>query len=877
MAVSLKKLFGQDPKAEPLPAELRSLLAQMQRERIAFEALTTGARESAQQLTQLTQPIADTQKTVSELQTRIKALERLVPVLATLDAQTEAVSKVQLRTETQLGHVSEDATRLRTEIEELRGTLDAALALKDDLAGFLELGGGFKALRIDADNLAAQLRDFAQGFERVRERQEEIRRAGDAAASRLDTFEERQQQVQGGVAATETRAAALERSLEHVEQVAAEVAHTKQQFATLKSLADYVTQKISALEQQREVVDRVSGQAEQLSDLMREIDQKIRKHEESAKGLGELEAKVNALQARHGEMLDRSAQVTAHQEEVTQADQGLRNRLAALREEVQRTVKRFESENQGIDAVSQRILDLRGALTDMEVRFRSLDDASKSIADVRSRTDALVSQIGGIAENIGQLETQAERVSAVQADAERLGQTVEDMTQRVARLEKAQPSVAAALEDFTSLKGTHEAIKGVLEQVRVTESEIARVREAEAGTKAWLASVTQSVDALRGELVAVEEMKPTVELVRSEADRLSQSMALIESRRRLVDDLDRRLSDLASLGSQLEERSRGLLARMDAADDRFKALALHAEEAERIEKVVPAAVAAVERAEYRMAAVEAAVQALEGRSQNLEGLAERTRALGQELVLRQAALDQAAEHLEQASRLREEAATAAQQLEDRTRELTGALASAGGRASELTSTLDELDSRAGTLRFAQKRMAQFEERLAKWEAAEQQLMRGLEQVAQRQATVDALQADLHRLFEVSERTVDDVRSIAAAKEEVTRTRATLETVLGLVGHAHDAADGLEHRKRQVERAEERLARVEALLVDIQSSLETLHGQKAFLDQVVEKAGALEFHAKQAEALINTLREERDITDRVRAAVAQMRQENVAPQ
>src|SRR2546425_2723960 len=41
------------------------------------------------------QPIVDAQKTVSELQTRVKALERLVPVLATLDEQTEAVSRVQ--------------------------------------------------------------------------------------------------------------------------------------------------------------------------------------------------------------------------------------------------------------------------------------------------------------------------------------------------------------------------------------------------------------------------------------------------------------------------------------------------------------------------------------------------------------------------------------------------------------------------------------------------------------------------------------------------------------------------------------------------------------------------------------------------------------
>jgi DNA repair exonuclease SbcCD ATPase subunit len=869
------KLFGHDTTAEQLPAELRSILAQMQRERVAFEALTNAARESAQNLTQLTQPITDAQKTVSELQTRVKALERLVPVLATLDEQTEAVSKVQRRTETQLTHTSDDAKRLRGDIEALRGTMEEALALKNELAGFLELGGGFKALRMDADKLTAEVRDVSQGFDRVRERQEELRRTSEGVATRLGAFEERQQQVQGGVATTESRVAALGQTLKELTQAASDAAQTKRQLTTLKALADAVTQKVAALEQQREVVERATGQVSHLHDLMREVEAKIRKHEDSAKGLGELETRVQALKALHGDVLRHAEEIDAHHDAAKRADEELRGRLAALRDEVQRTVKRFELENQGLDAVGQRILDLRGGLTDMEARFRTLDEASRTIADVRSRADGVAAQLNGVGETIAQLETQAERVGAVEANATRLGATVDDMTQRVAKLEKAKPVVEAVMQDVASLKGTHEAVKDALERVQGAESEMARVREGHAGTKAWLTSATESISALRGELAAVEEMKPTVEVVRAEADRLSQSMAQIEARRQLVEGLNTRLSELASLGTQLEERSRGLLARLDGADERFQAVAAHADEAARIEKVVPAAVAAVERAERRAADVDAAVASLEARAQSLEGLSERTRALGQELELRQGALDKATEHLERASQVREQAAATAQQLEDRAGELTGALASAGGRLTELTATLDDLDTRAGSLRFAQKRMAQFEERLAKWEALESHLNRALEQVTQRQGTLDALQADMHRLFEVAERTVDDVRSIAAAKEDVTQTRAMLENVLGLVSHVHDAANGLDHRKRQVEQAEERLGRVEGLLGDIQSSFEALHGQKALLDRVIEQAGSLEFHTKQAEALIATLREERDITDKVRAAVAELRQERGA--
>jgi DNA repair exonuclease SbcCD ATPase subunit len=427
------------------------------------------------------------------------------------------------------------------------------------------------------------------------------------------------------------------------------------------------------------------------------------------------------------------------------------------------------------------------------------------------------------------------------------------MTQRVARLEKSQPGVEQALRDFASLKGTHEAVKDATERMQVTETEIARVREAQAGTKQWLAGVTASVDALRGDLAAVEELKPTVESVRGEADRLSQSLGQIESRRQLVDQLATQLSDLAATGSQLEERTRGLSVRMEATDGQLQALTAHADEAARIEKLVPAMIGAVERAERRLADLDGGLQSLEARARGLEGLAEQTRALGQELELRQAALTSATEHLARASELRAEAASIAQQLEDRAGQLNGALATATGRTASLTETLDDLEGRAGNLRFVQKRMAQFEEQFAKWHGTEAQLSRALEQAAQRQTSVDALQADLYRLFEVAERTVEHVRAIAGAKEQVTQTRAMLENVLELVGSAQETAAGLDQRKRQIEQAEGRLARVEGLLADTESTLQTLHGQKAFLDQVIEKAGTLEFYAKQAEGLISMLR------------------------
>src|SRR5947207_6334032 len=367
-------IFGRETTPEQLPAELRAILADMKRERVAFENLTTTASESGQHLSQLMQPLTEAQKVIAELQSRIKSLERLVPVLATLDEQTENVSKSQRRTETQLTQNADNAKQLRTEIDELRGVLEQALALKNEVAGFLELGGGFKALRMDADTLSGAVRELTQGFDQVRARQEELRKTSEAVATRFSAFEDRQHDAQRSVAETESRAATVGQTLKELTHAAAEAAQTKRQLTTLKALADGVTQKVAALEQQRDVVDRATGEVAKLHELMGEVDAKIRRHESSAKGLGELESKVGELKDMHTEVLERSTEITANHVAVKQADEELRARLAALRDDVQRAVKRFELENQGLDAVGQRILDLRSGLTAMEGRFKLLEE-----------------------------------------------------------------------------------------------------------------------------------------------------------------------------------------------------------------------------------------------------------------------------------------------------------------------------------------------------------------------------------------------------------------------------------------------------------------------------------------------------------------------
>jgi chromosome segregation ATPase len=242
-----------------------------------------------------------------------------------------------------------------------------------------------------------------------------------------------------------------------------------------------------------------------------------------------------------------------------------------------------------------------------------------------------------------------------------------------------------------------------------------------------------------------------------------------------------------------------------------------------------------------------------------------------ELEQRQGALEQAATQLEQASALRREAAGLLQNLKEQTNKLSTSLASTEKRADRVTKTSEQLAERSNDLRLAEKRMSQFEAQVSKWETAELQLKDTLEKVTARQATIEALQADIRHMFEVAERTVEDIRAIESAHQQVADGRTALDTVLEQMKSVDATVGDLKEKKQQIEQAEKRLSRAEAMLRDIHSTFEALQAQKAFADQLLETAGSLTFQSKQAEALIETLRKERQVTDKILAAVDTVRE------
>ena len=867
----LKKMLGNNNSKE-LSDDVRAVLAEMREERERFERLLASSQGATERLAAVDEPISrletmldETTARLVEVTQRLDALSAIGERVDAMDAKAQAMAEGQAMAESHLTTVVEDADRIRAVFEELAQKTDMAEGLRGRLEQFLEIEKPFTLLKGEGDAIRAQIEGTTDQLGRLREQHDRLMDAHKLATSKMEALDRRREELSRDLTDKERRVLEVERAVKEMDGVRQGIADGKRQVGGLKSLVDSLTQKTSALEAQREAVDRALAQADQLERAIAQLETGTSRQLENEKNLALLQDRVKELTGLHESVLERSAEIGALQAESAGRINAIHDDLEIARSEAKNAVERFDFESKGLESTSHRVADLRTALNDFEGRFRGLREASETVRDLSARTAGLVPTVEDLRDQVARIEEDRTRLDGMRRDLDEAVRTTHALRDDVARVVEGRPSVDAALAEFERLAGSAALVKDTIEQAKGAHAEIGRMLASHSETRSWLLDVDRKLSDLKSRFATLDTVVPGLERVERQASRVHESIQSIESRRDFLEDLHARLAECTSVGAGIDERSKALVERMDVAEERFVRFAGHAEEADRLAATIADVNSGVSAAAETARLTREAVDAIEARCAAIDTLAAGTRSLKEELDRRQAALDTAARDLERATALREEAAAAAEALGEASAHLDKALASAGKRATSLDATASDLERRAATFATVDRRIADFEQRLAKWEVADQQVNRTLEQIAARQGTIQSLEADLDRMFALAESTCEHVRTITTAQRETTESRALLDDVRGRLETITTLAGSLDEREMKIVRAEERLARAEGFLDDVRAGMETLSGQRALVDQAVEKVSALRFLLKQADAMIEGLRDERKMTDDVRDA------------
>jgi chromosome segregation ATPase len=868
------KFGNSSARDKELTEEMRAVLAEMKSEREKFERLIDSSATAVERLTALEAPIVKAAGDVDEVVSRLDATERRFDAVGALAGQVGGLEeKIQFLVAghedamTQITSAVTDAHEVRTVFEELKLKVDLAEDLRTRLDAFLEVEKPFKLLLDEAQDIRGQIDSTTEQLGRLREQHDRLMDTHKTATQKMEALDRRRDELSRDLTDKERRVVAVEHIVKEMDAIRQTVNDTKRSMGTLKTLTDSVAQKTSAVEAQRDAVDRALAQADALEREMRQLDAAVRQQQDNEKSLAALADQVAVLQTLHQDVLDRSTEIQDVQRQSTEQTGAIRDAMGAARDEVKNAVERLEFEARGLESVSHRVADLRSALTEFEGRFRELTNSAETVRELTAQTRILEPQIAALREDAAKIDGDVQQLNALRHGLTQAEETATNLADRLAQAEQTRPAVEAALRDVEKLSGTHATVKDAIERARLAHGELERMIVSQSETRSWLLETERALGDLRTRVGTLDAELPRLSVVESQAQRIHESISSLETRRAFLDELHSGLAEVTALSGTLDERGQELRARMDSAEQRFLHLAEQAEEADRLAHTIANVQTSVHDAERRGDAVSKAIESIEKRTESVEALADATRTLREEIAQRKTALDEAAKDLERASKLRREAAQTAEELGGLAEKLDASLATAQERSTKLDTTASQLESRTKQLKSVDGRLTRFEQKLAQWDVTEQQVSRALEQIASRQSTVQAVQADLDRMIAMSETTSENVRAITSAHRELAESRALLNDVSVRLSEIRDVADGLDARERQMAKAEERLARAEGFLDDVRSSLETLQGNKALVDQAVERVGSLRVLLKHADAMIEGLRDERKMTTDVQDAMS----------
>ncbi len=768
-----------------------------------------------------------------------------------------------------------DLADLEGRLSGMRSDIERLATAHQETAEFLGPSGMMAKLRDQSENLRRQLAEYGGQIVRVREDQSDIRSSQERALSKYDEVRSHLDGLNEEIGKATARLSSVEVTMRDLSKAEELASRTERHLNALWALSDHVTQKSAALEMQREVVDRAEAQLRNLTDIQQSLRTQLQKAQEQVKEIKKGHSNLEKLRSLNSEVSGRTAELHAEQARIDKGSEELREQLTGLQEEVRLGAERFRLESGGLEAIGQRIVDLRGGATHLEGRFQVLDSSVARITEASDQADVLAARLATLSSGLAQMGEQVERVEGMRGGMERAEDIAVEVANRLERIEAKKADIDEAMRDLTSLRGAREEVRDSLEQLRGARADIERLQVGNAETSAWLSTVQDSIREIRVKIASLGGLTENVERMRQNADRVMSAASSLDARSDTLAVLETRMTELQRIGTQLAERTSNLLSSLDDVDHRFKKVAERADEADRVSGVIGSVTAKVEQAERRMGVVGEGVQLVTHRAEAMEVMSKRVDVIATEIEQRQQALDSATEQLERVAGLRSEATEVVQSLEDRLRALSAELQKAEAQSAKVGTHAERLEARVGSLRFAEKRLTQFEEKLARLDQTEQELARSLGTLEARQEMVNVVKEDLQQLFRMAEQTLEDVGAIAAARDEVEEARGVLDVVLGKTEQMDQLMGTIQGHQQQIEAAETRLTQAQALLMDIRAGLQTLGSQKAVVDHVIEQSGQLAFEVKEAEALLDSLRREREMTQRIHDAVKELRDDDSA--
>jgi DNA repair exonuclease SbcCD ATPase subunit len=884
MALFRKLMNGGEAVA--VAEDLDTQIARAHDVRQTLEALVALAQAHLTRIPEVNASMEEGERRAVDLVQRLDTLASRVSDFEHIRRQTETfdtrVVALEERVEQALAR-ERQLDEHRSAIEEMvslaKNAGDTLERLKHESAAFIELEGRLPGLRTEFQPLVDQQAALKNDLDALRTGL--VTLTQDAEAGRESALKARAHAVKATEVVSE-----LERKLEPLSQVTALGKDTDAQLRTLNALSEHVAAKIKALENQQSVVEHALVESRRVHEMVWDMEVQLKKLDEGTKRAARVEETLTALQ-RMQAATNSTLEEAAHARENFRREVDQQERDAQrLIETVRRQLDQFAGNKQEIETVHERLRLVQSGIAAAETRAEAVSAQEQELG-------RLLQRIQNMATTLQDLTASAESLQQKQASLAALEERLDALEAAAKRTQWQYESLAEHRKDLDTLKNeiqtvhrTYEQTATLLDKLRTDKREVEVFLDRAGSFMAHASQFETKVDALTAQIAGAETSAAKTMSVAETVDDLAATLAALEPRTRIVEDLEARLNTLNSLSSDVDDRlGRQLAARAELESLSVVCGGIAAQVADAQQKItaVNAARTELEPAIDRLALLQqdmeqarVALQALRrdddtlaAQDRRLAELSEASRVLSLEAAQRLETVHGLHQELDKAGALREQLVAELAQIQKQQRDTFAQIEAADDQFNRLDTLWKKLDQRRSQLTEAEQMLGQVDGRMDDLRRLAEAMDRKIQGIVEREQVVEAVRRGIEGVHALGQKSQADLDAIAERRAEIARATSDMDRLRDSLAATQERIVAIENRRQLVDDVQRKADMITNILGDVQITLDSVSEQKAMVDHVFAELARIEYLVQDARGTMRALQTERDVAQRIVENVRQI--------
>ncbi len=871
----------------PLFTQLEELVANVQGERQKLESVLASVKGDdvaavphalellEQRVSALTQQLEAASSRADELRRSTADASALQERIATLEV---SVKKAEALTGETVQR-SEEIRSQRAALQELVSTAQSTFTRLEAAVGdarIAHITEQIPALTHDCERVIEQQGSLAAQLGQLQTMATAIMQDATAAG-------EVSKRANEGAAGAAERLASVQRKLEEVSQIDVLTFDATEQLQTLNGLAEHVSIKVKALENQQQTIERALVDSRRVGEMVWEMNAQIAKLREGSTLAASVEETLGRLERLHQEITARLESAARDRTQFGETVEQQRRASAELLQNLQNRLDGLALKKNEMDTLGERLETAQMGLADTEKRLEALSTTGQTLSDfgeklgsLASRMDRVATQVAAIEQKQPLLTTLEKRLDDVDREARRTAVQLDGLAQR-------RQELMAIKAEFAACEATYAQTRRLGDELRDEKQQIVQFFDKTREFMDGAPGIVAAIDDLKSRVGETETSAGRVVAMRRHIEEVANRLDLLTPRLQVVDDVDARLGRLHELSAEIDqklaaqvnrqaevERARvfcdGLATQVSDAHQKLQLL----EAAHSALAAVPDQIAELQAdltaASRSLESLQRGEEAVVAQERRLRELNQSAAALFADITARIQTLQTVQAELTGVGARKDDLYRAFEQIQTMEQESFERLQEANSLLEQLTGRWNELDQRRTDLAAVELTMEAVEDRMSTLDRLADGLNAKISAIGERDGIVDAVKQELDTIHEIARKSREDLGVITEQRTAIVEARGDVERVAKALVATDDKLADVERRSAAVDEVRRKADAVARLLDDVHVTLNTVGEQKAMIDHVSEMLARLDGVLEEARGTTKALQAERKLAQRIVANV-----------